>query len=170
MTSSVPYQSGTFAFDSLATNPYNLQQAFPVTYPATIPQTMSYPAVSEIQPLPTVRTARNGFANMRNPVVKAESTSPVQSHHAINGLPYVENYQRSTSEPSETNNINFATDVDTLMRAIQAKQTNGSSQEPMKVRLHHTQPRILPSNMFSGGAQTWPTGVKTLRLHYSRLW
>lgn len=170
MTSSVPYQSGAFAFDSLATNPYNLQQAFPVTYPTTMTHNVSYPGVSDIQPLPTVRTARNGFANIRTPMVKAESTSPVQSHHAISEGSYAEGYNRSTSEPSEINNINFATDVDTLMRAIQAKQSNPSSKEPTEVCLYCTEPRILVPNKMSEGAQTWSTGVQTLRVHHFGLW
>ena len=170
MTTSVPYQSGAFAFDSLATNPYNLQQAFPVTYPTTMAHNVSYPGVSDIQPLPTVRTARNGFANIRAPMVKAESTSPVQSHHAISEAAYAEGYNRSTSEPSEINNINFATDVDTLMRAIQAKQSNPSSKEPTEVCLYCTEPRILVFNKLPEGAETRSTGVETLRVHHFRLW
>ena len=134
MTTTVPYQSGVFAYDSLATNPYNMQQAFSVHYPTTMAQSISYAGTSGIQPLPAVRTARNGFAAVRPPVVKSESTSPVQSHHTFTDPSYGGDYKRSTSEPSENANINFATDVDTLMKAIQAKQMNPAGAEPTKVR------------------------------------
>lgn len=133
MTTTVPYQSGVFAYDSLATNPYNMQQAFSVNYPTTMAQNIPYAGTSTIQPLPASRTARNGFAAVRPPVVKSESTSPVQSHHTFTETSYGGEYKRSTSEPSENTNINFATDVDTLMKAIQAKQTNAPSTEPPKV-------------------------------------
>ncbi|KAF2246982.1 hypothetical protein BU26DRAFT_567309 [Trematosphaeria pertusa] len=72
MTTSVPYQSGAFAFDSLLVNPYNMQQAFPVSYPPTMPQAISYPRTSEMHPLPTVREARNGFTIERTPPVRRQ--------------------------------------------------------------------------------------------------
>ncbi|KAL1608380.1 DNA-binding transcription factor [Paraconiothyrium brasiliense] len=133
MTSSVPYQSGAFAFDSMTTNPYNMQQAYPLNYSTAMTHNVSYHGTSDIQPMPLVRTARNGFTSLGSPAVKSESTSPVQSHHGMNDLSYNQDHKRSTSEPSEGSGGNFATDVDTLMKAIQAKQSTAPSRDPAKV-------------------------------------
>jgi hypothetical protein len=113
LTTSVPYQSGAFAFDPVSVNPYNMQQAS--YYSPNMPHSMSYTAAPSMQPLSTVRDARNVF----NPMVKSESTSPVQSNPMYNNS-YAAECKRSTSEPAEFGGVNFATDVDTLMRAIQA--------------------------------------------------
>ncbi|KAJ4354001.1 DNA-binding transcription factor [Didymosphaeria variabile] len=134
MTSSVPYQSGAFAFDSMTTtNPYNIQQAYPINYATAMTQNVSYHGTSDIQPMPLVRTARNGFASLGSPGVKSETSSPVQSHHGMTDMSYSQDYKRSTSEPSEGSGGNFATDVDTLMKAIQAKQSTASNRDPAKV-------------------------------------
>ncbi|KAK7190248.1 hypothetical protein DPSP01_006779 [Paraphaeosphaeria sporulosa] len=132
MTTSMPYQPGAFAFDSMATNPYNMQQAFPVSYSQAMTQGVSYPTTSDMQPVPIVRTARNGFTSLRSPTVKSESTSPVQSHHGLHEMSYGDEYKRSASEASEGTEGAFATHVDTLMRAIQAKQSVASSEDPAK--------------------------------------
>jgi hypothetical protein len=117
LTTSVPYQSGAFAFDPV--NPYNMPQAS--YYSPNMSHSMTYTAPMDMQPIPTLRDARNVF----NPMVKSESTSPIQSSPTYN-----DTSKRSTSEPSEGSGINFATDVDTLMRAIQAKQTD--SPQPLE--------------------------------------
>jgi hypothetical protein len=154
MTTSVPYQSGAFAFDSMPTNPYNMQQAFPASYPQAMSHSVSYPATSDIQPVPVVRTARNGFAGIRSPAVKSESTSPIQSHHGINDMSYSEEYKRSTSEPSEGSEPNFATHVDTLMKAIQAKQTVAPGEEPAKVSDYASLQSSAANNTAGGREQT----------------
>ncbi|KAK7177324.1 hypothetical protein PSPO01_16629 [Paraphaeosphaeria sporulosa] len=128
MTTSMPYQPGAFAFDSIATNPYNMQQA----YSQAMTQGVSYPTTSDMQLVPIVRTAWNGFTSLRSPTVKVESTPPVQSHHGINDTFYGEGYKRSASEASEGTEGAFATHVDTLMKAIQAKQSVASSEDPAK--------------------------------------
>jgi len=122
LATSVPFQSGAFAFDSLSVNPYNMQQPFSVSYPQTITQTGPYTATSDLQANPTVREARNGFAIERSPPVKSESCSPVPQSHMYNESMYTEDHRRSNSEPGESGRVNFSTDVDTLMRTIQAKQ------------------------------------------------
>ena len=135
MTTSVPYQPGAFAFDSLSVNPYNMQQAFPVSYAPNISQSVSYTASAEIQPLPTVREARNAFAVDRTPPVKSEGSSPIQPSQMFTETPYNGDFKRSSSEPQEASGISFSTDVDTLMRAIQAKQKPTPQRpEPPKVR------------------------------------
>ncbi|KAF2463757.1 zinc finger protein-like protein OZF [Lindgomyces ingoldianus] len=116
LTTSVPYQSGAFAFDSLSVNPYNMQTTF--NYPPTLSHAVTYQGTTDLQPLPTVREARNGFPMERTPPVKSETNSPIQP----NQLYHDSSYSEQSSEPTENSSgINFATDVDTLMRAIQAK-------------------------------------------------
>jgi hypothetical protein len=124
LSTSVPYQSGVFAFDPV--NTYSMQQSS--YYSPNMPHAMAY-AASDVLSVPTVRDARNVF----NPLVKSESTSPVQSNPMYNDTSYAAECKRSTSEPTEGSGINFATDVDTLMRAIQAKQTD--SPQPLEPKV-----------------------------------
>ncbi|KAF2254006.1 zinc finger protein-like protein OZF [Trematosphaeria pertusa] len=146
-TTSVPYQSGAFAFDSLSVNPYNMQQAFPVSYPPTIPQAVSYSGASEMHPLPTVREARNGFTIERTPPVKSESGSPIQPSQMFNDTAYTGEYKRSDSEPQEPGRINFSTDVDTLMKAIQAKQ-KPTTQRPEPPKEEEPKPAQKPKKRY----------------------
>ena len=136
ITTSVPYQSGAFAFDSLAVNPYNMQQAFNVNYPATLSHAATYPGSNDLQSgLPAVREARNSFPMMeRSPPVKAEANSPVQPSQIFNDPNYPEDYKQSSSGESDSGII-FSTDVDTLMKAIQAKSKPAQQrqQQPSKV-------------------------------------
>ncbi|KAF2261193.1 zinc finger protein-like protein OZF [Lojkania enalia] len=137
LTTSVPYQPGAFAFDSLSVNPYNMQQAFPVSYPPSISHSTSYSGsgTTDIQPLPTVREARNAFPTERTPTVKSESGSPIQTSQLFNDVSYSEDYKPAPSRSTENGTgINFSTDVDTLMKAIQAKQKpNQPPPSPPKV-------------------------------------
>jgi len=142
MSTSVPYQSGAFALDSLSVNPYNMQQAFPVSYPQSIPQIVTYPGTSDMQQTPIVREARNGFAIERTPPVKSESCSPIPHSHQYNDATYTGEHKRSSSDPGEAGRINFSTDVDTLMRTIQAKQP-ATAQRPEPVKVCNT--KFLPS-------------------------
>lgn len=128
LTTSVPYQPGVFAFDTPAVNPYNLQQA------SYYSPNLSFVQGTEIHSLPTVRDARNAFTVDRNPMVKSESTSPIQSHPTFPHSSYTTECKRSSSEPSQGSGVTFATDVDTLMKAIQAKQPTGSQPQEHKVR------------------------------------
>ncbi|KAF2819126.1 zinc finger protein-like protein OZF [Ophiobolus disseminans] len=142
LTTSVPYQSsGGFAYDSV--NPYNMQQSsithtnmpqtYPLAYPPNLSPPVSFAATSEAQPLSTVRAVGSGFAVDGSHMVKSESASPVQSQPLFNDASYADECKRSTSEPTEATGINFATDVDTLMKAIQAKQpTSPQRQEVPK--------------------------------------
>jgi hypothetical protein len=127
LTTSVPYQSGAFAFDPISANPYNMQQAS--YYSSNLSHSVSYGASPDVQSLSTVRNARNAF----NSLVKSESTSPIQSNPMYNEAAYAAECKRSSSEPTEGSGTNFATDVDTLMRAIQAKQT--TSVQPMEPKV-----------------------------------
>jgi hypothetical protein len=134
MTTSVPYQSGVYAFDPMPVNPYSMQQSFPMNYPSSVPQVMSYGSASDAHQMSAVREARNVYPVDRHAMVKAESTSPMQSSQMYHDMSYTRGVKRSRSEPTESTSIDFATDVDTLMKAIQAKQTTSTPHsEPRKV-------------------------------------
>jgi hypothetical protein len=143
LATSVPYQSaGSFAYDA-SVNPYSMQhssmsQTYPMNYPAVISPPVSYAGSAESQSLPAAREARSAYTLDGTHVVKSESASPVQSNPVFNNTAYATECKRSSSEPVEISGINFATDVDTLMKAIQAKHA-GSSQrpEPLKVSRYH---------------------------------
>jgi hypothetical protein len=162
MTTSMSYQSGAFAFDSLSVNPYNMQQAFPVTYPQSIPQAVGYATTSDMQPSPTVRETRTGFAIESTPPVKSESCSPIPHNQLFQGTTYTGDHKRSSSEPGQSGQTNFSTDVDTLMRTIQAKQpVSVQRTEPAKVR-HTNVQRLFRLTISIGGDPVQPETKKTV--------
>src|SRR5690242_7035538 len=73
LATSLPYQSGTFAFDHVSVNPYNMSPNFPVSYSSSIPSAISYAESTVQQTLPTAREAHNVFIGDRNALVKSES-------------------------------------------------------------------------------------------------
>ena len=142
MTTSVPYQSGVYAYDSMPVNPYNMQQTYPINYTSSVPQVMPYGSPSDAHALSAVREPRSVYPGDRHSMVKAESTSPMQPSQVYHDMAYTRDPKRSHSEPTESTSIEFATDVDTLMKAIQAKQTTTTTtttsaprSEPRQVRL-----------------------------------
>jgi hypothetical protein len=157
LPTSVPYQpSGPFAYDS-SVNPYNMQQgsmpqSYAMNYSSSMAPAVSYAGRSDVQTLPTVRDARHAFGLEGDHMVKSESASPVQSSPMYNNGSYAADCKRCSSEPVETTNINFATDVDTLMRAIQAKQTTSPQKISVaKVSTHHEQPSTFVLYLRSAG-------------------
>ncbi|KAF2798356.1 zinc finger protein-like protein OZF [Melanomma pulvis-pyrius CBS 109.77] len=134
MATSMPYQPGVFAFDTLPVNPYNMQHAFPVNYPQPAPHSTGYAGTTSIPQVPTSRDAPSEFSVERTPPVKAESSSPVQSSPMYHDAPNSNDFKRSNSEPEDGCAIDFATDVDTLMKAIQAKQ------KPAPPQQQHSEP------------------------------
>lgn len=145
MTAPVPYQPGTFPFDPLSVNPYNMQQAYSIAYSSSLPQHVSYAGMDEVRISP-VRGAQNDFVLERSPPVKAESASPVLGHQA-HSEPDTGERKRSSSELGESGQVNFATDVDTLMKAIQANQKPPFRAELPKVLEYrvHAPVRMLTS-------------------------
>jgi hypothetical protein len=146
MPTSVPYQSSAvFAYDS-SVNPYtmpesSMPQTYPMTYSSAMSPGVSYAATSAPQSLHTVREAHHEFALHANHMVKSESASPVQSGPMYSDASYATSCKRSSSEPADATNPHFATDVDTLMKAIQAKQTTSpQTQEVAKVSPSETKP------------------------------
>jgi hypothetical protein len=143
LATSVPYPSGgTFAYDS-SVNPYNMQQStmqptYPMNYSSTLSTAVSFAGRVEHQSISSLPEARHAFALDANHMVKSESASPARSSPIFNNASYTSECKRSSSEPTDPSNINFATDVDTLMKAIQAKQTTSpQKQEAPKVSFNH---------------------------------
>lgn len=135
MSSSVPYQSGQYSFDPATANPYGIQFNT-INYGPNASQPVSYSSVSEVQTLPTVREARNAFSHDGHLMVKPESESSSVANPMYNDVSHSGELKRSHSEPTQGTAPNFATDVDTLMKAIQAKQTTSSpAPEPTEVCL-----------------------------------
>ncbi|KAH5493108.1 hypothetical protein HBI42_070250 [Parastagonospora nodorum] len=134
LPTSVPYQSsGTFAYGS-SVDPYNMEQSnmqhsYSMNYTSNLSPAVSYADRTEHQSLANVHEARHAFALDNAHLVKAESASPAQSSPVYNNTSYTSECKRSSSEPMDPSNINFATDVDTLMKAIQAKQTTSTQQQ-----------------------------------------
>jgi hypothetical protein len=134
LASSVPYQSGAFAFDPVPVNPYNIQQTYPMGYVADVPQNVSYTRSSLVHQMPAVQETHNTYAVERH-ISKSATASPLQSSPSYHGSSYGAELERSRSEPAEGSGVNFATDVDTLMKAIQAKQPDQPQPlQPSKVR------------------------------------
>ncbi|KAF1915718.1 zinc finger protein-like protein OZF [Ampelomyces quisqualis] len=138
LVTSVSYpSSGAFAYDA-SVNPYNmpqssLQHSYSMSYTTNLAPAAPYAERCDPQPLSTVRDARHALAPDGSHVVKSEGASPIQSGSMFNDASYGTDCKRSSSEPADLIDVNFATDVDTLMKAIQAKQTTSSpKQEPVK--------------------------------------
>jgi hypothetical protein len=169
MTTSMSYQSGAFAFDSLSVNPYNMQQAFPVSYPQSIPQAVGYATTSDMQPSPTVRETRTGFAMESTPPVKSESCSPIPHNPLFQDTTYTGDHKRSSSEPGHSGQTNFSTDVDTLMRTIQAKQPVSIRRtEPAKV-CHTNISRLFRLTILIGRDSVQPEAQETVPVQHARL-
>ena len=133
VTSSVPYQPGAFAFDQVPANPYNIQQTYPVGYVANVPQNISYTRSSLTQQMQATQGTHSSFSVDRH-ISKSETASPLQSTPSYHSSTYGTELEYSRSDPVE-GSINFATDVDTLMKAIQAKQSDTPQpQQAGKVR------------------------------------
>ncbi|UPX12352.1 DNA-binding transcription factor [Ascochyta rabiei] len=123
VASSVPYQPGAFAFDSIPVNPYSVQQAYSIGFISNVPQTISYTRTGHLQQMPATQETNSSFCADRH-VSKSAVVSPLQSSLTYHASSYGTEHERSHSEPTEGSGINFGTDVDTLMKAIQAKQSD----------------------------------------------
>jgi hypothetical protein len=140
LATSVPYQSGAFAFESIPVNPYNMQPTYPMSYAPNV-SSVTYTGSTDPRPLP----ARTVFGMDGNAVVKSESSSPVQPSMPFTTSSYGAQCKRSSAEPAEHTDMNFATDVDTLMKAIQAKQS-GSSPVPDSPKVSLLVPTYVSPN------------------------
>jgi hypothetical protein len=134
---------------------------------------VSYTATSAPQSLHTTREPHYDFSLHGSHMVKSESMSPLYSAYMYNNVSYTANCKRFPPEPTEATTPRFATDVDTLMKAIQAKQTaSPQKQEVAKVSPTGTKPLWYPPRTDSnagGRAQSQPKTKETLPVPHARL-
>ncbi|CAN9337327.1 unnamed protein product [Alternaria alternata] len=126
LPTSVPYQAGAYAYDvptSVPVNPHNMQQAS--YYASDMPHPVSYTQPHNMEPACAP-------PNISSSMIKFEVTSPLPSNQMYADPSYGAELKRSTSEPTEGSGANFVTDVDTLMRVIQAKQTRPPPENDQK--------------------------------------
>ncbi|KAJ8112170.1 hypothetical protein OPT61_g5408 [Boeremia exigua] len=122
MVPSLPYHSGAFPYDQVMVNPYNMQQTYPIGYATDVPQNISYARSNLVQQMPVIQEARSTFAAVQHPSSKSATASPSQSSSPYYESAYSAELERTHSEPADGTGINFSTDVDTLMKAIQSQQ------------------------------------------------
>jgi len=123
----ISFQQTGYAFDMSTMNHYAVpQQQFNVNFqPAPVATPTSYAPNPNDMPAPVslVRDARNAVpALSRSPPVKSEAPSPIQTspHHREHSIR--DSSQSATSESGEGVASIFSTEIDCLMRTIQAKQ------------------------------------------------
>ncbi len=155
LPTSIPFQPATYAFEPIQVNAYNIPQN--TYYPHDISQPIPYTGAPDVQTLSTVRDTNTTFIAESNPMVKSESASPIQPTQVFDTASYSVECKRSLSEPSEASGINFATDVDTLMKAIQAKQTSPAPPPPVH-KVVFTTPSVdsYAKHQIGGGSQAEP--------------
>ncbi|KAF2093963.1 hypothetical protein NA57DRAFT_47658 [Rhizodiscina lignyota] len=121
----IPFQAGAYGFETLSINPYNVQHQVPVTYaPPSLSHSATFPGAIDLSSaVPHVREARNSISGIahRSPSIKTEDSSPIQPSQLFNDHSIMDDYRSSNSSDSDNGLINFNTDVDVLMKAIQAK-------------------------------------------------
>ncbi|KAL1625846.1 DNA-binding transcription factor [Neofusicoccum ribis] len=120
---SMPAYSTSFAYEPLdSSSAFSFNQSFGVGYQAGAPPSSSYlPNSSYQSALPQSAYPLDG----RGQPVKPEMGSPVEPYQQMGDLNLSsEDYRMASSGESESGGagIHFSTDVDTLMKAIQAKQ------------------------------------------------
>ncbi|EON65874.1 hypothetical protein W97_05116 [Coniosporium apollinis CBS 100218] len=128
-------QAGAYAYDPNAASTYAMQQTLSsMAFPATLTHAATYPGGSDM--ISDAAQYRRSSISMlhRSPSVKAEMHSPVQPSLLFNDPNFVDDYKHSSSSDSELG-ITFSTDVDILMKAIQAKTAPAQArqQRPSKI-------------------------------------
>jgi len=105
-------------------NTHHIRQ--PTSYSPTMPLLLSYPQTHDMGPA-------HAPSDTSSPTIKSEVTSQTQLCTTYAVLSPAIKLERSTSEPTEDGGMNSATDVDTLMRAFQAKQAKPPRELEQKV-------------------------------------
>lgn len=125
---SAPFNPSVYGFDAMAVNPYNTQQPFNMTYPSAMGHSATYSGTTEISSsLVNPNEARDTFAVLnRSPTIKAEAHSPVHPSQIFAEPSFIEDCKGMSAGETEPA---FSTDVDTLMKAIQAKSKPTRSPE-----------------------------------------
>jgi hypothetical protein len=139
MPKSVQYQSSAIIPYNSSVHPHNMQegsipQTYAMGYPSAKIPIVSHAASSAPQSLHGVEELYHPIDVHSHHMVKSESASPVQRAPIYSDVSYATNCKKSACELAEATNLAFTTDVDTLMKAIQAKQTDSmQKQEVTKV-------------------------------------
>lgn len=135
---------------AITANPLTLDTSFPPNYDFGMPYNASMPSMPQMDATMAWQAPMNvDYSNMapsgslmRNnslhsfssssPLIKSEEHSPIQSQHAFGNNMAQTSFQFSSSsvEPDDESALSFSTDVDTLMKAIQAKLKNGEADSP----------------------------------------
>lgn len=130
----VPFTSGAYGFDLANMGQYQVQQNYNINYTTSVQHTPTYPTAPTELPstIPHIREARNALPSLnRSPSVKTEDQSPIQSNQLYSDGSSDE--LKSGQADSALAGVSFSTDVDCLMKAIQAKQKGPQLPSP-KVR------------------------------------
>jgi hypothetical protein len=120
------YSTNTFFSSADETFAYDIPILQPTPYPPNMSSLVSYPQTHNLEPA-------HAPYDTSSPIIKSEVTSQTQPCMTYAVLSPAIKLERSTSEPTEDGGISSATDVDTLMRAIQAKQAKPSREPEQKV-------------------------------------
>ncbi|KAF2666360.1 hypothetical protein BT63DRAFT_56870 [Microthyrium microscopicum] len=136
---SMPFQAGAYGFDITAMNQYPVQQTYNMNYQHPVPPPASYPPNSNdiSAPVPLVRDARNALPSISREIpVKSEVHSPTHyNDHSTETI-------KSSSPDDDGPSIVFTTDVDCLMRAIQAK-SNPAPQQGQAPSAPEPKPEVI---------------------------
>ena len=158
---SLPFQQPSqYGYENHSQAQYGMQPTYGIHQSTQMPhQSTAYqPSASVVSSLPQVRDARNAFPPVnRSPSVKTENPSPATATSTSSATVFAEpaaiNAAAHQHEPpvkTETGSL-FATDVDTLMRMIQAK---GGSEEKEEEKQQQQQQVALPQEASTNNIDT----------------
>ena len=148
--SPLPFQHASqYGYENHSQAEYSMQPAYGMHQPTQMHhQPTGYqPTNTVVTSLPHVRDARNAFPPVnRSPSVKTENPSPATAAPALSTTAFpdaaaaVDSTIRQHGSPTKTETgTSFSTDVDTLMRMIQAK--GGSEHEAVEEEQPQPQPQ-----------------------------
>lgn len=130
MAPSMSFQSGAYGFDLSAMNQYPVQQPLNFSFQSQLQHATTFPQTSsEMSPSVTVTEARTNVPHVhRSPSVKSEPSPIDDIHTQVFPVPTEDSTPATTTEITEApGGIAFNTDIDCLMRTIQAKsQSTGT--------------------------------------------
>lgn len=158
---SLPFQQASqYGYENHSQAQYGIQPTYGMHQSTQMHhQSTAYqPSASVVPNLPQVRDARNAFpAVNRSPSVKTENPSPATATSTSSATAFPESsaanatsQQKESPTKTETGAL-FATDVDTLMRMIQAK---GGSEEKEEKQQQVALPQPAPTNNMGTNSPT----------------
>ena len=126
--------------DTSFSSAYNMSMAYQNSMPVSDMSNMHHPSMwhanvdyMPVVAAPATHMRNNSLSTMSSsPIVKSEERSPVQPTHMFYE-PLADASQLGSSSPVDSDSspvASFSTDVDTLMKAIQAKTKPAEQQKP----------------------------------------